>query len=201
MENSRKLPDIDPHFLYLIKNLRGILYFSPKVDPSKELNWLKKKFRYRDLGISETIKIEGAWQRLKILKKIVDNPALDSLYLASLYVAPLIILKEESLEEFEECIVASKKFTGTLSDRDIKFNIRLVNYAITDFYEKAIELALKQDFEGRSKLAIKDIKRYWRMEENKKGKTVIVYLDPLKLHPSIENPLLFSIVPAFILDL
>ena len=187
--------------LYLVKNLRGIIYFSRGVSPEKELEWLKRKFRYRELGISETLKLELKWKKLLTLPKIVENPVLDSLLQASSFVCPLIILKEDSLKDFEKAVVATLKTREKLGDKDLKFNIRLVNYAITDFYLKSIELALQSDMESRKKLAVKDLKRFWRVPENADGKTLIAYIDPLLIRGDIQKPVHMSLVPSLILDL
>ena len=187
--------------LYLVKNLRGIIYLSRGVSPEKELEWLKRKFRYRELGISETLKLELKWKKLLTLPKIVENPVLDSLLQASSFVCPLIILKEDSLKDFEKAVVATLKTRERLGDKDLKFNIRLVNYAITDFYLKSIELALQSNLEGRKKLAVKDLKRFWRVPENAGGKTLIAYIDPLLIRGDIQKPVHMSLVPSLILDL
>jgi hypothetical protein len=187
--------------LYLVKNLRGIIYLSRGVSPEKELEWLKRKFRYRELGVSETLKLKLEWKKLLTLPKIVENPVFDSLLQASSFVCPLIILKEDSLKDFGKAVVATLKTREKLGDKDLKFNIRLVNYATTDFYLKSIELALQSDMEGRKKLAEKDLKRFWRVPENADGKTLIAYIDPLLIEGDIQKPVHMSLVPSLILDL
>jgi hypothetical protein len=187
--------------LYLVKNLRGIIYLSRGVSPEKELEWLKRKFRYRELGVSETLKLKLEWKKLLTLPKIVENPVLDSLIQASGFVCPLIILKEDSLKDFGKAVVAALKTREKLGDKDLKFNIRLVNYATTDFYLKSIELALQSDMEGRKKLVEKDLKRFWRVPENADGKTLIAYIDPLLIEGDIQKPVHMSLVPSLILDL
>ncbi len=192
--------EVKPSYPYLVKNLRGIVYFSEKVNAEKELEWLKKKFRYRDLGVSETLKLKEKWKRLITLSRIDENPAIDSAFQASFFLCPLIILKEKSLRDFEKGIVAKLKTSQKLSDKELKFNLRLVNYSITDFYLKAIELGKKHDLEKRKELAEKDLKRFWRIEESKKGKVLIAYIDPLLLK-EVKNEFLISLIPALVLDL
>jgi hypothetical protein len=187
--------------LYLVKNLRGIIYFSRGVSPEKELEWLKRKFRYRELGVSETLKLELKWKKLLTLPKIVENPALDSLFQASSFVCPLIILKENSLKDFEKAVIATLKTSEKLGDKDLKFNLRLVNYAITDFYTKSIELALESDLAARKRLAEKDLKRFWRIPEDANGKTLVAYIDPLLMDSgAIQKPVYMSLVPSLVLD-
>jgi hypothetical protein len=84
---------LEPLHLYLVKNLRGIVYFSGDVSPESEFSWLKKKFKYRELGVSETLKLKLKWKKLLTLPKIEENPVLDSLFQASRFICPLIILK------------------------------------------------------------------------------------------------------------
>jgi len=187
--------------LYLVKNLRGIIYLSRGVSPEKELEWLKRKFRYRELGVSETLKLGLKWKKLLTLPKIVENPALDSLFQASSFVCPLIILKGDSLKDFEKAVVATLKTSERLGDKDLKFNLRLVNYAITDFYTKSIELALESDLAARKRLAIKDLKRFWRIPEDANGKTLVAYIDPLLIDSgAIQKPVYMSLIPSLILD-
>ncbi|MEM1563314.1 MAG: hypothetical protein QW161_01405 [Candidatus Bathyarchaeia archaeon] len=187
--------------LYFVKNLRGIIYFSRGVSPEKELEWLKRKFRYRELGVSETLKLELKWKKLLTLPKMVENPVLDSLLQASSFVCPLIILKEESLKDFKNAVVASLKTRERLGDKDLKFNLRLVNYAITDFYTKSIDLALKFDLDGRKRLAEKDLKRFWRIPEDASGKTLVAYIDPLLMRGNLQKPIFMGLVPSLVLDL
>jgi len=201
LSGMRRASDIDPQYLYLVKNLRGIIYFSKEVDPSRELNWLRRKFRYRDLGVSENLGIEVKWKKLVILPPVVDDPALDSLYQASRFLCGLILLKERSLEDFRRAVVAEWRTKEELSDRDLKFNLRLIDYAVTDLYLRSIELGKKGDLEGRKKLALEDLKRYWRVKSEESGRTLIAYIDPLLMGPVPEEPLFMSLIPALVLEI
>jgi len=190
----------EPLHLYLAKNLRGIIYFSRDIAPKTEFDWLKRKFRYRELGVSENLKLELKWKKLLTLPKIVDDPVLDSLLQASRFVCPLIVLREQSLKDFGNTVIIRFKTSEKLNDKDLKFNLRLVNYSITDFYLRSIELAAKHDLEGRKKLAEKDLKRFWRVKEDANGKTLIAYVDPLIFGREIQNPLYTSLIPCLVLD-
>ncbi len=189
-----------PFHLYLVKNLRGIVYFSKGVSPKAELDWLKKKFKYRELGVSETLEFELKWKKLLTLPKIEENPVMDSLFQASNFVCPLIVLKEESLKDFGNAIIASLRTREKLDDKELKFNLRLVNYSITDFYLKSIELAVQFNMEERRRLAEKDLKRFWRIKTDAYGKTLIAYIDPLLIKSDIRSLLQMSIVPCLVLD-
>lgn len=184
-----------------MKNLRGILYFSKSVSPEAELNWLKGKFKYRLLGASETLNVGFEWRGLVVLPKVVDDPVLDSLLQASMYVCPLIILKEESLKDFDAALVVSLKTREKLGDRELKFNLRLANYSITDLYLKSIELADKNALDERRRIAEDDLKRFWRVKSDSAGRTLIAYLDPLLIKGDIREPTQKSIIPCLVLDL
>jgi len=185
---------------YLIKNLRGIVYHSNNIDPKDEINWLKRKFKYRELGISENLKAYSKWKRLVVLPRIVQDAVLDSVLQASRFLCPLLVLKEQSLSSLENAIIARLRTNEKLSDKDLKFNIRLVNYAITDFYIKSIELGKQSNMESRKELAKKDLKRFWRIKTSEDGKTLIAYIDPLLMSREITDPIQMSIVPCLVLD-
>jgi len=185
---------------YLIKNLRGIVYHSNNIDPKDEINWLKRKFKYRELGISENLKAYSKWKRLVVLPRIVQDAVLDSVLQASRFLCPLLVLKEQSLSSLENAIIARLRTNEKLSDKDLKFNIRLVNYAITDFYIKSIELGRQSNMESRKELAKKDLKRFWRIRTSEDGKTLIAYIDPLLMSREITDPIQMSIVPCLVLD-
>ncbi|MEM2522961.1 MAG: hypothetical protein QXW82_07430 [Candidatus Bathyarchaeia archaeon] len=190
----------EPLHFYLVKNLRGIIYFSKRFSPKAEFDWLKRKFRYRELGVSESLKLELKWKKLLTLPRIEDNPILDSLFQASRFICPLIVLREQSLEDFGNAVITQLKTSEKLNDKDLKFNIRLVNYSITDFYLQSIELASRCDIDGRKKLAEKDLKRFWRIKEDVNGKTLIAYIDPLMVKEDIQNLLYLSLIPCMVLD-
>ena len=190
----------EPFRLYLVKNLRGIVYFSKGLNPKIELDWLKRKFRYRELGVSESLKLELKWKKLLTLPKTDDNPVLDSLFQASSLICPLIVLREESLKDFGNAVIVSLKTLEKLGDKELKFNLRLVNYAITDFYLESIQLAAKSDMMGRRRLAEKDLKRFWRIKADASGKTLIAYIDPLLIKGDIRDPLRMSLIPSLVID-
>jgi hypothetical protein len=190
----------EPLRLYLVKNLRGIVYFSRELFPKTELDWLKRRFRYRELGVSESLKLELKWKKLLTLPKIDDNPILDSLFQASSFICPLIVLREESLKDFGDAVIVSLKTLEKLGDKELKFNLRLVNYAITDFYLESIQLAAKKDMMGRRRLAEKDLKRFWRIKADASGKTLIAYIDPLLIKRDIRDPLRMGLIPSLVLN-
>jgi len=192
---------ISSEYLYLVKNLRGIIYFSDKSKAEKEIEWLKRKFRYRKLGIAKSLKEKSKlklWDKLEILSLPFEvnlklNSEIESMLLASSFLSPLLILKEETLTKLSNFLILGLKTKEVLDDRELKRNIRLANYSITDFYLKAI----KADRKEKVKIAREDLKRFWRIKESKEGKSVIVYLDP-KLE--VKHEVYRSIIPCVILD-
>lgn len=195
------MSDPDPLHLYLVKNLRGVLYFSRETPVEAELKWLKKKFKYRELGISDALKADIRWGKLLTLPRIVDDPPLDSLLQASRFVCPIIVLKERSLRDFGRAVVASLRTKEKLGDKELKFNLRLVNYAVTDFYLKSIEIAEKGDLDGRRALAESDLKRFWRVKPDPEGRALIAYVDPILLKEDIQSPAQKSLIPCLVIDL
>ncbi|MCS7131163.1 MAG: hypothetical protein NZ934_00305 [Hadesarchaea archaeon] len=190
----------DPKYLCLIKNLRGVLYRSEGVKATRELEWLRRKFKYRWLAVSGGLRLDIEWKNLVVVPKLRDDPAVDSLFQASKFVCPLIVLKERSLKDFKKAVVSELKTEQELADGDIKFNLRLVDYAITDFYVKSIELGKSGKLAERAELAQRDLKRFWRIKPGAKGRTVVAYIDPLLLERPEEETLM-SLIPCFVLDL
>ena len=192
---------VSPEYLYLVKNLRGIIYFSDKSKVEKEIEWLKRKFRYRKLGIAKSLKEKSKlelWSKLEILSLPFEvnlklNSEIESMLLASSFLSPLLILKEETLIKLSSFLILKLKTKEVLDDRELKRNIRLVNYSITDFYLKAI----KADKKEKVKIAREDLKRFWRIKESKEGKSIIVYVDP-KLE--VKHEVYRSIIPCVVLD-
>jgi len=187
----------EPEFLHLVKNLRGILYFEEGRE--REFEWLKRKFRYRELGVSELLDRPKGWAKLVVLPRLGRDPVLDTLLLANRYIAPVILLGESSLRPFRKIVVAELRTRQRLGDRELKFNLRLVDYAITDFYVKAVELAREGRMEERKRLAESDLRRFWRIKPDPKGSTFVGYLEPLGLREL--KGLSLSLLPFLVLDL
>jgi len=123
---------VSPEYLYLVKNLRGIIYFSDKSKVEKEIEWLKRKFRYRKLGIAKSLKEKSKlklWSKLEILSLPFEvnlklNSEIESMLLASSFLSPLLILKEETLIKLSSFLILKLKTKEVLDDRELKRNIR-----------------------------------------------------------------------------
>ena len=90
--------------------------------------------------------------------------------------------------------------SSTLMETEVKRNIRLVNYAIIDFYTETIKFAKERNLEKRREIVKKDLKRFWRLKEGKG--VAVIYVDVLKAGISLKNipENCFSIVPCVIID-
>ena len=185
--------------IYLLKNLRGIIHFDPHLNVTTEWTWLRKKFRYRKLGISQhLLELSGlpVLSMLEILTPTLElselpPPASDSLALATEYVTPLIILKSASLTPFEPLVLHKVTTADKLPDTELRRNIRLVNYSIIDYCRDIIHA----DATTRLKIVQDDAKRFWRVQPG--TIPLIVWLDLAKL----ESPPLKLVIPSVIIDL
>jgi len=154
-----------PRYASLLKNLRGVVFFDPHVPfPAEEVRWLKRRFRYRSLGVSESLVIaikdeekelflEKPFEILKpplleienfikIIEATGEAPtyAVESLILTSCYVNALIVLGRDSLSTLNPFIIWAMRSTSELTEVEIKRNLRLIGYAIIDFHsENAVQ--------------------------------------------------------------
>jgi len=198
-------------YVSFLKNLRGVIFFDKNDFPLREINWLKKKYRYRDLGIGENFfnslkkkekeKLEG----FKILSlpfgRKKENLEIEAIKLASAYVSPLILIRKKTFDLFKKLKIVEEeiKIKEKLDDKEMKRNLRLVSYSIIDFYREAIRLS--KDAKKRKKLIEKDKKRFWRLKDDRKGKTLIFYLEPLKILNQKERSIYLSLIPGIILEI
>jgi len=154
-----------PRYVSLLKNLRAVIFFDPSNPPREELGWVRRKYRYRSIGVSEGLLralpnnvrpiLEGkpfeildhpvaeTKRLVEVLSSCVEEPAyiLDSLVLASCYVNPILVLGRVSYQLFRLYTSWYMTSTSELPDVEIKRNLRIVGYAILDFHEKVINRA------------------------------------------------------------
>jgi len=222
-----------PRYASLLKNLRGVVFLDPHVEfPVEEVRWLKRKYRYRSLGISESLVnalkdeereffLEKPFEILKpplleienfikiILEVAGEAPiyVVESLILTSCYVNALVVLGRDSLSTLNPFIIWAMRSTSELTEIEIKRNLRLIGYAIIDFYnenarqaydvlkETAEKIREKEESEKigelldrfldeRKRLAGSDgEKRFWRLRQTGKEeeRIVVCYLDMIPL--------------------
>ncbi|MDQ7054398.1 MAG: hypothetical protein Q9P14_16465 [candidate division KSB1 bacterium] len=156
-------------FLYLVKNLRGILVLpvTNAADPEPLIKWLGLRFRNRKIGYylpgararnreaaepTSSIALKRlqkqpfvALSLPKELEELVHQfsapfrPWLTQAFLANLYGSPLILPAATMAETIPAAgIHWSLAVDAELSAADLKFNIRLADYAMTDFLQSLI---------------------------------------------------------------
>jgi len=129
--------------------------------PLEEIEWFKRKYRYRNVGVSESLimalKAESREFFLKKPFEILKSPLLEienftrtileiepevpeyvveSLVLASCYVNALVVLGRDSLSILNPFIAWAMKSTAEIPEAEVKRNLRIVGYAIMDFHNE-----------------------------------------------------------------
>ncbi len=152
-------------FLYRVKNLKGILVLPGTTDPEPLIKWLGMRFRNRHIGCwyagseageSGDPTLAPFWKRLQkppfvflalpapltsLTEQLqtASSGWLSQVFLANLYCTPLIFPANAVSEIVPaEGLVWSCRARSTLSNSDLKFNIRLADYAMTDFLHSLI---------------------------------------------------------------
>jgi|Deesub1362B_J571_1020462.scaffolds.fasta_scaffold02748_5 hypothetical protein len=207
-------------YVYLLKNLRGILWCSPEDSSSLVIvKWLARHYRNRKIGFisvhsqkSLPEEFEEKLQKAPFVPLFFEQvpaffpgktlPALsdieEAILFSTLFTSPLI----GTMTDFETLrsspfSVWSLRLDTTLDHRNLKFNIRLGDYAMTDFLLTAVshcKTVLQKGqsaevlLEWRQKTAQEDGEtRYWRLREVEPvcdaGAIGIVYLDPVRSIP------------------
>ena len=139
----------------VVKNLRGVLYSSlPKGAFEEKLGWLRKRFRYRNIGITPRMeKRYGLKANGKLLVRLVEpvpginelidayaamaeleRGALEVYCYASAYVSPLLILGHTSSADLGALIVDNVLVDRELTDKEYKLHMRIADYTVLDFY-------------------------------------------------------------------
>lgn len=222
-----------PRYVSLLKNLRAVAFLDPNVQiPLQEIEWLKCRYRYRNVGISErlimTLKAEAKefflgkpFEILKpplleieafvrtILEIESEVPAyiVESLILTSCYVSALVVLGRGSFSALNSFMTWDMRSTAELRETEVKRNLRIIGYAVMDFYnensgqaysalkEIAEKTMRKEDLskireeldkimDKRKRMAQDDgEKRFWRLRQpgGEKERIVIAYLDIMAL--------------------
>lgn len=147
----------------LVKNLRGVVVFREcNENVLKRIEWLRKRFRYRDLGLPPslfdrcgdnlrnylngepfqllTYPLSKYLDLVKTLATILDLDSfiIEPLILSSLYISPLLIIDERVSEIIikigSKTIYTSKR----LGIRDWKLHLRIADYTILDAYRETV---------------------------------------------------------------
>ena len=166
----------------LVKNLRGVIYSCLSGEELAErLSWLKKRFRYRRLGVTPSLlrahgeiagrfmgsplvelrnPFPGLEELLSAYEELTDlSPAvLEAYCYSSIFVSPLLVLGQDCARELAPLVVDAVRVGRELTDKDYKLHMRIADYTVLDFYPWATAsarqalLALAQGLEAASLL-------------------------------------------------
>jgi len=168
-----------PRYVSLLKNLRAVAFLDPNMQiPLPEIKWLKQRYRYRNVGISErlliALKAEAKEFFLRKPFEILKPPLLEiekfiktileieseipayvveSLILTSCYVNALIVLGRDSFPILDPFMIWAMRSTAELTETEVKRNLRIIGYAMIDFHNKNAEQAYEtlKEIAGRIK--------------------------------------------------
>ena len=214
-------------YISLLKNLRGIIFGGADEGEGESIKWLLKHFRYRELGVPPALwdkipqrgkirHIEYPFpdceQSIEVLSRSADAnfSVVESIGFSSIFAAPLLLLSQKSAEMVRKFALYVFRAEVPENDRDMKRNIRLCDYAMTDLYERSVEQAnrvlsgeikVEDAIISRRTMAKEDgRKRFWRLGDGTQGKPFVLYLDLfpviMKMDEDMKNCPLTAIVPA-----
>ncbi len=151
-------------YVKLVKNLRGVILFDPGDQGFiKGIEWLSKRFHYRNLGIPPNLssylgreyfekkvfrKLSYPVKPLAEFSRLLVEAGLpvfvsESVVLSSVYISPLLLVTGGLAKELEEGIIGTVRVCRTLNLKDWKLHLRIADYSILDFYEEMVDLAIK----------------------------------------------------------
>jgi len=185
--------------VYLAKNMKAFYLASPETVDS-DLDFIKKRFRYRRVGllkeqtelltrpVSEPLVVIdereiGKVPRLLDLEEIMGK----ILVLASLFMVPILSSKAWR-PKWSNYFVWSRRREKAFSPQEFRFVLRLLTYIPLDLAEREeekIALALKKKewlayLKSRSERLSQDAtKRFWRWPEELSGEIKVGLIDPL----------------------
>ncbi|MEM4810110.1 MAG: hypothetical protein QW249_06320 [Desulfurococcaceae archaeon] len=179
----------------IVKNLRGVVLLElGEKGVDKSLDWLIKRFRYRNLGLAPII---AEKYRDRIKKYLAGNPfrelaypiasikefrgklaeklelseeVLETLVFSSIYVSPVIMIGDTYLDELMEISINTVNTCRELNTNEWKLHLRIADYSVLDMYEWSIENAryvvssLKTNKDFTNAL----VERYRRIEKDRK---------------------------------
>ncbi len=161
-------------FVFLVKNLRGVLAALPGEELEPIVSWLSRRFRYRDLGVPPslyreardaieprlggrpfhllgypTARVEAAARRLSELLVGAGLPetVAEALLLASAYASPVLATPgaAEALKPIVVHVVYSRQLLDAQSAR---LHLRIVDYTVLDAYVETIDEFVRAVEEG-----------------------------------------------------
>ncbi len=148
----------------LVKNLRGVLLFEPSDEKAwKRIDWLKKRFRYRNLGIIPSIynNVSNKLFKTRVFRKLYypikeyelfskmfidigfNELFVESIVFSSIYISPLMLLSNKYLDIVEKYSIETINICRELSIRDWKLHLRIADYTILDSYEETVQYSIE----------------------------------------------------------
>lgn len=196
----------------LVKNLRGVILAK---EDEKALQWLLKRFKYRNLGVPPS---GGGLRRRKGFSKLLElfypseslrelvevfsstlslpREAVEAAVIASAYVSPIMGIGSWADEALSKLAVETVESRVELDEKGWKLHFRILDYTVLDAYASSVseaeslwnpETNLERFKQKRLRRIRADMKRYWRLLEGSgKPKPLILYVDLALL--AAENP-------------
>ncbi|RKY83012.1 hypothetical protein DRQ09_10735 [candidate division KSB1 bacterium] len=182
--------------IYIVRNLKGF-YLPDKISLQEDIKFLKKRFRYRRIGVLSTHLKEFDIYVEKPLYVInpedfpfsieysgVPQVVEDILPFSSLFMLP-VLASPLLRDRVEKLFVWSVHFQRSLTSSEFRFNLRLLTYFTVDMAEKYASMFKdKINFKElkSSEEIIKDAeKRFWRFKkETLEGPVRLGIIDPLQ---------------------
>jgi hypothetical protein len=152
----------------VVKNLRGVTLFDLGEEGSWDsVEWLVRRFRYRDLGVTPSVyrrypgrlekymggnpfrlltypipELEGFTGEFSRCVG-VEYEVAELLVLSSVYVSPAIVIGRRFEEQLGRLSVESVRTCRDLDTEDWKLHMRIADYTVLDMYEYAVSGALE----------------------------------------------------------
>lgn len=178
----------------LVKNLRGVALFNLEEEGvESSIQWLVKRFRYRNLGLTPLLVSKYKSRLVKYLSgrpfrelvspvKAIDElvemvsrfssvsiEVVEVLVYASVYVSPLLLIGDHYSRDVESLSFTTVYTCKELSVGDWKLHLRIADYTVLDFHERCVDEVLKALESGAlSELGRIAESRLERMELDKK---------------------------------
>lgn len=146
----------------IVKNLRGVLVSKELADKSPVLDWISKRFKYRNIGIPFEIwdelpsKYKNKFLDLhypinelinaeKLIRKIyhIDWKLGRAVTMASIYISPLIIIDNNYRKSLSNHILNEILIDRALDDKMWKLHFRIADYTILDIYKQCVDEAME----------------------------------------------------------
>jgi hypothetical protein len=151
----------------VVKNLRGVVLLNPREEGAlRGLEWLVKRFKYRNLGVPPSL-VDSAGSLLTkylggkplrelalpvaALKPLPERLAgslrlplevAELLVYASSYISPALLIGRSYLEHLTSLAAGVVKVCKEMDTQSWKLHLRIADYSVLDFYEQCVDEAL-----------------------------------------------------------